>query len=371
MRIIDNIRAFIEKTRLNAATKKDTAVLIVHLNHIDRLLEDSVNPKDNSIDPDKIYEAVHYIETIKLQKTRHRFGFFGNTNMNRMGELFAKNGETILPVTELDRGTESISVPLETKHHNLFGTIHRSLWQAFSTQLRSTALKAWSFSYPLNEAGDVMNQAIGEWQSQQMKLSETTQSAYADFTRDITIDGHKSTDDKQATGYIEDMIVRSNYPEDQKEAIKTWISHNGGQNNNRFIDLLLMEKEYTKDPAANLTSTSAKQNWTIKNGKIVFEFDITSYGLLIDGGTYINKNGTQLEEATIEELIELKENKHDAQKLGIFPILRFKAEVELGIIDKHVVEPRVIALNVTSYNDQLLSPEHLYVNKEQESPRPS
>ena len=45
-------------------------------------------------------------------------------------------------------------------------------------------------------------------------------------------------------------------------------------------------------------------------------------------------------------------------------MLRFKADVELHINDEKRVEPRIVELDVTSYNEQLTSPERLYKAEE-------
>lgn len=50
----------------------------------------------------------------------------------------------------------------------------------------------WSFTYPQNHNGEILTQAIGEWQNALMGTKSNPKAAYADFTRDISIDGLKA-----------------------------------------------------------------------------------------------------------------------------------------------------------------------------------
>lgn len=360
---LEKILTYIKENQQIALKNGDTA-LLEHLNQVNKILKESINPSDKRIDPDKIYEAVHYIETINIQK-KSSLGFFESSAGGTLAELLAENGETILPASELKRQTGTFAAPLASKHHEIFGAIHTSLWKNFSSELSSGVLKAWSFSYPKNEKGEVINDAIGEWQSALMKLSEPPNKAFHDFHRNIGIEGISVKTEEQMDYLLWKLVAMTNYPEEDQAILIKWLKSNGGQENNRFIDLLLMGKEFTPEMATNMSSISTKQNWTLKEGKIVFECDVTNYALGIEGNPYVNKNTQTLEEATIDELAEFKENiKRGVQKTDILPMLRFKADVELHINEEKRVEPRIVKLDVTSYNEQLSSPERLYTEEE-------
>lgn len=355
MTILDKLLADIEKHKMNAVQAKN-GILLMHLNHVARMLEESKNPKNQSIDDDKLYEVARYIETIQTQQTT--WGFFKDTSTKKtLADVFAEKGQKILPQSEHEQ-QESINVPaLPYRDHEILGQIYKSLWQI--------PLKVWSFSYPKNEKGEVINNAIGEWQSALMKLSETPNKAFLDFHRNIGIEGTSAVTEEHMDYLLWKLVARANYPVGDRAILIQWLKSNGGQENNRFIDLLLMSKEFTAEMATNFSSISTKQNWSLREGKIVFECDVTNYALGIEGNPYVNKNTQTLEEATIDELLEFKENiKHGVQKTGILPMLRFKADVELHINDEKRVEPRIVELDVTSYNEQLTSPERLYKAEE-------
>lgn len=364
---LKKILAYIKENQ-QIAIKNDDKALLEHLNQVNKILKESINPSDERIDPDKIYEAVHYIETIKIQKKSGLLGFFDSSTGGNLAELLAENGETILRASELKRQTDTFAAPLASKHHEIFGAIHKSLWENFSSELSSGILKAWSFSYPKNEKGEVINDAIGEWQSNVMKLSENPNKAFLDFHRNIGIDGKSAKTLEHMDYLVGKLVAMADYPKEDQAILIQWLKSNGGQDNNRFVDLLLMSQEFTPELATNFSSISTKQNWTLREGKIVFECDVTNYALGIEGNPYVNKNTKTLEEptkTTIDELIEFKKDiKQGAQKTGILPMLRFKADVELYINDEKRVEPRIVKLDVTSYNEQLTSPERLYKAEE-------
>lgn len=356
---IDNIISTVEK-HLRVSAEGDTP-LALHLNHVRSILEQS-KMEDGTVNPAKIHEVMRYIETIKIEKKK---GFFGSSNPGTMDELLAQHGEVILPASERRRSTVAFShVPLlSATHHLVFGPIHRDLFESFLEYLQypknqeiqrsmPSAEAVWTFPYPQDETGEIMNQQIGEWQALQMRLSdESPRRAYADFQRNLSIHGMVGKTEKDVDQLLEYLVADSDYTPEQRAAIIRWLQSNGGQNNNRFVDQLISSGIYTDGlPTANLKSKSAEQNWTIENGKIVLHCDITSYGLMIGGVPYTNSDTKKLE--TLDDVERLSD-----PKSRFSPMLRMQATIKLEVDAAGQVEPRIVMLNVTSFNQMLSPPE--------------
>lgn len=340
--------------------------VLLHLFYVKSMLKQSINSED-SIHLGKIYEALQHLESIKVEPVQT--GFFGRSdNIKTMGEIFAQQDELILPQSERLKTSYANTCPaLPRKYHRLFGPIHHHLIDCFADRLQYAkvnqihdSIKApppvWSFSYPIDETGEIMNQAIGQWQADRMLIHSSNQGAYVDFNRDFGIHGLVGRTAQETDQLIEHLVTEADYSPTEKERITTWLKENGGQDTNRFFDLLLASGAYTNDtPAANLTSVGVEQNWTTdENGKIVFNYDMASYALNIDGGVYVNTPEKRL------QLREDVENIPGLKKTGS-PLLQVRASIQLNFDEEGNVQPRIVKLNLTSFNTQLSSPERLYV----------
>lgn len=359
---IDEIINDIENNLLPDYIKSNNQTLVFHLSYIKSILKQS-SEADGTINIAKVHEALHYIETIKTEKP---VSFFSSNSQRTIADCLSAK-DIILPETE--RSQRPIAFSSKEKpqaipraSYKMFKTIHDKLTDAASGYLqyaKNEQVKrslpnqktAWSFPYPKDKTQEVMNQSIGDWQATQMELSDTPQKAYNDFTRDISIRGMVGKTDKDVDNLLDYLIAGANYTKPEETIIATWLKRNGGQENNRFIDYLIMSGAYTQDsPAANLRSESIEQGWTVEDGKIVMNCDIVSYALLIDGKVYSHENSRQLNEIEDTETVsQLKK-----------PLLRFQAKISLDINDRGQVKPSIIDLKVSSFNQALSSPKSAY-----------
>ncbi|QBR83667.1 hypothetical protein E3983_04410 [Legionella israelensis] len=357
---VDKIIEYIEDFIANKLNKKsDIESLEFHLYVIKSILKESkVGGTEENIA--KIHEALHYIEGIKIQT---KPSFFSDGKLTTMEELLLSHGEVLLP--EHDKSFLPLTVlhynpaPLPEKHHKIFGTIHASLRFYFKEHLQyerdESNLKsnkfpkaAWSFSYlPEEDEEEILNQPIGKWQNLLMMLSDTPKKAYVDFTRDTSILGMVGKTEKDVDRLLDYLIFLSDYKEEDKAMLMGWLQNNGGQENNRFIDLLLMSGEYTHGVLTdNCYSQCLLMDWCIENGKIVFNCDVISYTVQINGELKANDKGSLI-------VIEPEE-----MKTRSTPILRFQAKIQLELTeDNLLVKPTMVNLNVTSFTNDLFLPE--------------
>lgn len=171
---VNELISYIEKN----INKNDTTVN-EHLFYIKSLLKQSLPLDGEKINIAKIYEAIHYIETMRIKVPHSIF----SEKVVTMAELMSKKGEVLLPAYERKQK------PINLKHQigtvsasaeNQFGSLHHALVELISLryqflkeeELRTKTKKpsiAWNYDYPLDESNEIMNQAIGEWQAKYIK----------------------------------------------------------------------------------------------------------------------------------------------------------------------------------------------------------
>ncbi|MDI9818465.1 MULTISPECIES: hypothetical protein [unclassified Legionella] len=359
-RIIDHI----ETKLLPVHTKKEDEPLLFHLITVKSLLKQSIQT-DEKVNIAKIHEVLHCIETIGIKQ---KSGFFGQSTPLTMAEILEKHGERILPQEERQQLPLFLAYDtrpkLETKCHELFGPIHHSLYEAAKPWLQyeenanihkslNPPKTIWTYTYPTNDNKEILNDPIGVWQASQMNLSSSLTKAYTDFKRDISIRGIKSNTDEDIDALLEYLLESSDYPPGEKPKIKQWLERNGGQDNNRFFDLLLANGEYSGEPgSANLSSKSLEANWTIEDGKVVMNISMVSYAMLIEGRCFVNSRSGDL--IAVEPDATSKEGP---------PLLQLQAKIKLSVNDNNRVKPSVVALEVTSFNKELNIPGTLKLEK--------
>ena len=349
-------------------------VVNTHSIYIKSLLKQSFAGSDrDEINIAKLYEAIHYIETMKI-RTPPSFFSWQNEKLMTMADKMVQKGEYILPVHE--RAQKAISVissagPVPVKAEKHFGAIHHALVELVSERYQflkneekhekvKKASLSWSYNYPLDdELGEVMNQSIGEWQAHHTPMRAEPTKAYKDFKRDICIRGITAATDTEVDDLLDYLVKGSSYSLEEQKAIKRWLQSNGGQDMNRFLDLLLMSGEFTPNPSSLVNTESLEQGWSIEKGKVVFSYESVIYSINMDGDVMVDNGKGQL---VIEENPETIKNK--SGNYSVPPLMRVKSKIELNI-NEGVVTPSITALNVQSYNSALLNPESKILNDTQ------
>jgi hypothetical protein len=363
---VNGIIAYIERN----FPSPDEAVN-THFIYIKSLLKQSFSGSNsNEINIAKLYEAIHYIETIKI-RAQPSFFSQSSTTVMTMADKMAQKGECILPVQERTQKAISITTsagPVPVKSEKHFGAVHHALVELLSARYQflkneekhekvKRAPLRWNYNYPLDdELGEVMNQSIGEWQAHHTPMQAEPTKAYRDFKRDICIRGITATTDKEADDVLEYLVKGSSYSLEQQKVIKQWLQSNGGQDMNRFLDLLLISGEFTPNPSSLVNTESMEQGWGIEHGKIVFSYESVVYSINMDGDVRVNNGKGQL---VIEENPETIKGK--SGNYSVPPLMRVKSKIELNI-NEGVVTPSITALNVESYNSALLNPESKILN---------
>jgi hypothetical protein len=254
--------------------------------------------------------------------------------------------------------------PVSQKENEILGSV-------YNAAIRYYKPLVWSYTYPLDETGQVMNNAVGEWQKDRIELG-ANQDAYRDFTRDTSIEGKVKAKPDEVGTRIESFVGKAtHYNDEQKKALVAWLKNNGGQHNNRFLDLMMMQGHFSENGALALTkSKGLEQDWRIENGKIYLHFDIIVNQLWVPDklkAIYASQDGTIGETADLDKLE--KEALIPEGQLPPF-LLRTRATIELDINKEGKVIPKIVLLQVDNYAKQLLSPERLEQEKFS-APRPS
>ncbi|WP_133137349.1 hypothetical protein [Legionella rowbothamii] len=347
-----------------------------HFIYIKSLLKQSFSgDSSNEINIAKLYEAIHYIETIKI-RTQSSFFSRSSTTVMSMADKMVEKGECILPIHERAQkaiiGTPSPG-PVPAKAEKYFGAVHHALVDLLSARyqflkneekqekIKKAPLK-WNYNYPLDdELGEVMNQSIGEWQAHHSLMKSDPTKAYTDFKRDIYIRGITAKTDQEVDDLLEYLVKSSSYSLEDQKVIKQWLQSNGGQEMNRFLDLLLVSGEFTPYPAALVNTASLEQGWSIENGNVVFSYEAVIYSINMEGDIRVNNGKGQLVIEDNPENIKGKSGNY-----SVPPLMKIKSKIELNI-NEGVVTPSITALNVESYNSVLLNPEAKILNDKEVS----
>ncbi|MGC1182566.1 hypothetical protein [Legionella sp.] len=350
------IDALIDSIEEKISTGNYSKEIIQHLCFIKSILKQGMHPNGN-VNIAKIHEALHYIETIEITKKSF---FFQHTEI-LMADALSKNKETILP--EHERQLKSLSFSQKNPHqaitskdYSVFGLIHKTLSDLVINRLQfeknaknrlklKKSPEVWVYEYPVVK-GQVMNQAVGEWQADRMKLASSQyepQKAYTDFQRNISIRGMIGQTEDEVTDLLNYLVVATNYSLDEKKSIKYWLEMKGGQDNNRFLDLLIASGAFTSQMgSALLKTTSLEQNWTLENGKIIFFYESMVHALFVDGEVWVNNGLGVLAKEPDPEQITSEINQ---------PLMHVCAKIELNINSDHKVIPQIIALKIISFTN--------------------
>ena len=357
--IINHIKDM--KSKLNKNAKEGQAVLM-HLARVEALIIESTY-QSNKIDFTKIHQAILHIETIKINLNS---SFFGN-KLKTMADVMAEKGEIILPEHErvLAVGT---TLPFEAipanKEHD-FGSIHQALVELISSHyqflkndeirksIKKSAKDVWSCEYPSDENNQILNQAIGEWQELCMGLNNDPKKACKDFTRNISIRGLTATDHKDVEDLIDYLLVASNYSENHQDLLKIWLQANGGQDINRFLDLLMASGEFTAGNPVGLSGVKAiEQGWILEKNKVIFSYETMVYSLIKDGNVVANDNKNRL--TTVIDPEKIQDSKTNYFKVP--PLMKVSAKIELTIANNQII-PAIKSLQVISYTNDIKKPD--------------
>lgn len=257
-------------------------------------------------------------------------------------------------------------------------TENEALGSLYISMMRHYKPLVWSYTYPLDETGQVMDNAIGEWQKQRIKLG-SEKGAYPDFKRDTSFEGKAKAKEEEIAPTIESFVSKaSHYNDEEKKVLVAWLKSNGGQHNNRFLDLMLMQGQFSESALALMKAKGLEQDWRIENGKIYLHLDIIVNQLFSPDkqqAIYASQDGTIGETTDLEKM--QKEATTPEGQLPLF-LLRMRATIELDIDKEKNVIPKIVLLQVDNYAKQLLSPKRLIQEKrfiQEESqvsaPRPS
>ena len=269
-----------------------------------------------------------------------------------------KKNEAILSTSERSQPspTSVNRSQLPRKYHDIFGQIHGTLYDLAQEHMKlqpygltqnkqQKGLKpAWEISNP-KEDDEVMNQEIGNWQAGQMKLREATDKATRDYLRNVSVRGMYANTEEDIEHLLQYLVDCSKYKNNNdKDILRQWLAHNGHQGNKDFINFLAHAGGIiSKEGVVLGVSQTDELNWTIENGDIVMNIDISVHSLIMNDRIYANdKNGHMV----------VTDSPENIKKTGA-PLLRFQSQVKLHINNDQVVEPQVTRLIVTSYTSDL------------------
>lgn len=330
----------------NAASNVDTH----HLLFVRNLLKQSIkNPE--TVDLSAIQKAMRYIESIKITTSNLFF-----TQTFSLREKLRGDNQFVFPeLPILNEGEEGVfGTPLPIKSCKIFIEIHAELLDIFKDNLtfekesNPLSKEVWAYSYPKDDSNHIIDAEVATWEAAHAVLLNADQGYKKDLVRQYSILNMLGRSSSGVDSLLEYLLESSTYDREDYKAILDWLKANGGQDSNRFIDLLLNKGVFTNTiPAAQFKSKGVVQNWTLSDeGKIIFQIDLLLQGLVMQGAVYqLNPINKQLEEVEL-----LNDDSHNK-----LPVLRVKATLQLDM-DKKSVQPHLTDLVVTSYTNHLSLP---------------
>ncbi|CEG57239.1 hypothetical protein [Legionella fallonii] len=341
---IGKIINFIDEAK-KKHTKSDT--LIEYLDIVRNILSDS-QVEGNKINIAKLHEAIHFIETISVEKK----SFFWEKDAATLADIFVTRKEAILPESERAQPTPvTVTGKLPRKYHEIFGPIHCTLYDlaienkilkqnSITPNSQEKSKPAWKERY--RGEGEITNQVVGNWQASRMKLGESTEKASKDYLRNVGVRGMHARIEEDIKPLLQYLVNCTNYQEDDKDILQQWLEHNGHQSNKDFINLLAHAGAIISEKEVVLGGAKTDElNWTVENGEIVMNIDISINSLIMNNKIYINNKHMKLVETD------------SPPKTTESPLLRFQSQVKLHINEDHVVEPQISQMIVTSYTNDL------------------
>jgi hypothetical protein len=352
----EKITQMIREIEKKVSDMKENPVVLEHLCCIKSMLKKSFSQNNPiHINITKVYESLRYIEAITI-KTNY---LFWGTSTISMAMFISNKGETIfpqpvpesIPLRKRD-GADAVSAAAAASH---FHPLHRNLAQLIEDRHRylqgekkHTSLTppvVWSYEYPIsNEFNEVISHPINKWRAEYVDPNSNPRQAYRDFKRSCSIRGMKAYSSEEIEDLL-DSLLHDIIDFSEKKILREWLQANGGQDINRFLDYLLLEEEFTREQTALGSIKSIEQDWSIKNGKVVFFYEVLIYSFVCQGAVGINNGFGKIIPADI--------TKSDSKTL---PLMKIKAEIELRLCNPNVVVPSIIALNATSYSSDLINP---------------
>lgn len=377
---------YIEGTLTELAAKesghvfnKKHMLLMMHLEKVARLLTKSENQREINGDLHIIYlkKAIIYLENIPILKNSMFFH-----SVKALGQILRESRfayPTLLnhKITAF-KAKKQASMPLHSEAvpwniHFILGSIHISLMPYFK--------KIWFYPFEIDmQTKQVLNDQIIDWQTAQMRIKRSSHASYKDFERNICIQNKKGGDSPEIESRIDTLLNDADgYDEPAKILLKHWLTENGGQNNNRFLDLLIESHYFTRDDDDSDNSDilpnigrliPIEQNWHVANGKICFDY--LAYISSIEYGTrkwIMTLSNGEVAEITDSDDFEAILNHYKIQNKILPPLLSVNAKLQLEIIEKEddklgiAVLPMVKKLEILSFTSKLHKPQIIHTTK--------
>lgn len=334
-------------------TFSSNTLVEAHLTYIKGLLTHSIKDPE-VINRATIQETMRYIESIQLEKPTL---FFFWSSPNTLREKLINERKLVFPESKMlnKLATFSERSPLPRTSVDIFTSIHDTLFEVIRENLAlekgeqpAAPSAVWTYSYPKNESNHIVDPAVIAWETAHASLLPGDPAYERDFIRDYSILNMFGKTSDVVDDLLAYLLQSSTYNHEEQRTLLAWLKANGGQDNNRFIDLLLAKGAYTNNrPATQFKSSGIAQNWTISDeGKIIFQLDTVLHGLVVDGEVY----QTNPDNGTLETVELVHDDSHN-----LIPCLEVRATIELDLNEGRV-QPHVTNLIVTSYTQSLLPP---------------
>lgn len=308
-----------------------------------------------------------------IQKIASVLGYLGEIVIDPSTFISKKNSIPLNEYMNLKSNEQSAeeklsqTFPFSRDEANQFVDLYKKIANYYN-QIKSANCK-WFFSYPLSDDGQIQRSGIQEWQ--RIMVEEKTKDmykAFRDFSRDFLINGKSLTN--QSSDVIRNAIVafvdqnkdydpktNEGYDADSKNSLKLWLLSSGGQDVNRFVDLLSsMNNDLSTDPKVKYLLGKVdpiKSNWfNASNGQIQFEYTMNIKTMLV-----VSDMGIQSLMRDGDGVVRLEEQPPEGPRVNtLLPLMTVDARVELNVIND-VVKPKLLQLDLLSFaGDYLTSP---------------
>jgi hypothetical protein len=307
-------------------------------------------------DTDSLTRALDYLEFIPFQASN---GIFTKSAPKLLGTLLAQESGQLTPAKLFNTHINPSTPILSSSDRDFFLNIHHKI------ETTRDEKKRWTYQYPLDpEKNEIINPNIANWKEMLSKPSDMPGHAYEDFKRNYHLLTQRPRDNHETKILLNQLVDQTTYHAEEKALLLDWLSMNGGQETNRFLDFLIQNGEFTaKEGYCAGQARSMGANWGVNNGKLTLHFAVQYLYLLSPDNKCLTMdlNGIT-DHISLDELELLKKSKNLA------PLMQANVKLQLEIVDGKVC-PKVMDLTLTSYSKQIISPEDALRKKSPSSSR--
>ena len=326
---------------------------------------------------EKLKSIFYYLETIFINTSRGTRSF-REILKEYGGHALLKSQKAAFQWKKGDLRENSFQNPLlQSKSIKDLRSIYYFLMKYYL--VFSENKKTWEYDYPISilKNRSTFIPPIHEW-CQTLIEPSSHHAAIQDFTRNVDMEGKQEgmSADQIQTLINEKINGLKKYSGEDKQLLTVWLTSNGGQDMNRFADLLLHDGHFIEGKWDIGLSEQLKQYWYVEDDQLFCDCDVLVY--VIQQGTQrllvADLSGKTRIISNLDEVEQFMSNKKKDRSSE--PLIRFRATIALDLDiessgenlqkqNSHRVIPRMTKLHVVSFTDYLQPPIDPFITQEE------